>query len=236
MKSVFYFIGCAFMVCASALAQDQNLPIVEQPINSITFDLLSPFYPRRLLSSGPNSSHLTRWRLGYRHQLNQRWAIGADFGYGNESLAVFMERKDYRLYEFRPELLYLVLQKSKTRVYFSFQPFYILHTETLLNNSVLAEDIGSVSFDQADYKRIKYGFTLNYGFLFPISSIMGLNVYTGGGLKRRENQYKSFVNPTPIPYHEDHFPPYYDSYFPLTEFEFSFGIKVYFLIQKRNQT
>ncbi|KAB7529209.1 hypothetical protein F8C76_15365 [Flagellimonas olearia] len=163
--------------------------------------------------------------------MNQRWGIGADFGYGNKSLAVFKEREHYRLYEFRSEILYLPLQQSRIKVYFSFQPFYILHTETLLNKSVFAEGMGRVSFDRADYKRIKYGFTFNYGFLFPIFPSIRLNVYTGGGLKRRENDYASFVNLAPSPYDEDHFPPYFDSYEPLTEFEFSFGMKAYFFLK-----
>ena len=227
-------VAICFAFWCSSRAQEQTSADMERPFKAITFDLLSPFYPKRLLSSSENSPHLTRWRLGYRHQLDQRWAIGADFGYGNKSLAVFKEREDYRLYEFRPELLYLLLPKRKTRVYFSFQPFYIFHAETLRNKSVFAEGLGRVSFDQADYQRIKYGFTFNYGFLFPLFPSTRLSVYTGGGLKRRENHYSSFVNLAPSPYHEDHFPPYYDSYVPLTEFEFSFGVKAYFFLEPKN--
>lgn len=235
MKRIYLVLGF-FAFCLASRAQEPTSVDTESTFRTITFDLLSPFYPKRLLSSGENSPHLTRWRLGYLHQLNQRWAVGADFGYGNKSLAVFREREDYRLYEFRPELFYLLLQKRKTRVYFSFQPFYIFHTETLRNKSVFAEGLGRVSFDRADYKRIKYGFTFNYGFLFPLFPSTRLNVYTGGGLKRRENHYGSFVNLAPSPYHEDHFPPYYDSYLPLTEFEFAFGLKAYFFLRKAHET
>ncbi|MEC7772556.1 MAG: hypothetical protein VX798_15335 [Bacteroidota bacterium] len=233
MKSTILVMICGMVFWSSSMAQEQLSPILERPFTAVTFDLLSPFYPKRLLSSSASSPHLTRWRLGYRHQVNQRWAIGADFGYGNKKLALLKEREDYRLYEFRPELLYLLQQKSRTKVYFSLQPFYILHKETLVHKSVFAQDIGSVRFDQADYKRTKYGLTLNYGFLFPISSSMRVNVYIGGGLKRRLNKYESFVNPTLDPYHENHFPPYYDSDIPLTDFEFSFGVKACFLVHKK---
>lgn len=157
---------CCFAFWFISSAQEPTFVDTESTFRAITFDLLSPFYPKRLLSSGENSPHLTRWRLGYVHQLNQRWAVGANFGYGNKSLAVFREREDYRLYEFRPELFYLLLQKRKTRVYFSFQPFYIFHTETLRNKSVSAEGLGRVSFDGQIIKESNMALPSTMAFFF----------------------------------------------------------------------
>lgn len=228
MKKRFFLLFIYILLWHSTVAQEQKAaPLVERPLNALTFDLLSPVY----LSWGP--SNLSRWRLGYRHQLNKRWAIGADLGYGNSYIAIVMEGQDYVLYELRPELHYLLQLGQRTRVYFSAQPFYLIHTETLINRSVFIQEIGQVSFDSVTYQRNKYGLTLNYGFIFPMARSMGLNVSIGGGLRRRENSYKSFTNPKLEFYDDDHSPPYYDSDFPLTEFEFSFGVKVYFFTNNK---
>jgi hypothetical protein len=158
-------------------------------------------------------------------------------GYGDEKFALRDEGIDYRLYELVPEIQYLLQLKCKTQVYFALQPFYLIHTETLYSRSVYAQEIGSVHFDEAAYQRTKYGLTLNYGFIFPISSRIGINMFIGGGVKRRENNYKSFVNPFLDVFafsNECHEPRYYENDIPFTEFQFSFGIKAYFLINSRN--
>lgn len=231
IKSLFTILY-SLVFLSTSLAQDQKDNIsVQNPIRAITFDLLSPVY----YSYGP--SNLTRWRIGYRHQLNRRLVIGADLGYGDEKFALRDEGIDYRLYELVPELQYLLQLKSKTQVYFALQPFYLTHTETLYGRSVYAQKIGSVHFDEAAYQRTKYGLTLNYGFIFPISSRIGINIFMGGGVKRRENNYKSFVNPSLDEFafsDECYEPKYFENDIPFTEFQFSFGIKAYFLINSRN--
>lgn len=206
---------------------------MERPFKAITFDLLSPLYTSYSLYSGfTGPSNLTRWRFGYRHQLDERWVIGADLGYGSDIFALRSEGVDYRLYELTPELQYLLRLERRTQAYFSIQPFYIIHTETLYHNSVFAKGIGAVRFDSADYKRTKYGLTVNYGFIFPLSPSMGLNAYVGGGIKRRENEYRSFVNPMLDDYpNEGHYSNYYDDDFPFTDFQFSFGMKAYFFLK-----
>lgn len=231
MKRICIAMGC-FVLWISLKAQEQTTLEIKKPFKAITFDLLSPAYTSYSVYFSTGPSNLTRWRLGYRHQLNERWAIGADLGYGNNIIALRMEGDYYRLYELTPELQYLLQLGSRTQVYFSAQPFFLIHTETLYYDSVYVQGIGNVRFDSMDYKRTKYGLTVNYGFIFPLSSSMGFNVYVGGGIKRRENKYRSFVNPTLDEYlYYDHHSSYYDNDSPLTDFQFSFGMKAYFFLK-----
>lgn len=237
MKKIFLgtVVGLAF--CFSSTAQRRASSITETSFNAITFDILSPFYFLPLANpANVSSSNLTRWRLGYRHRLNGRWAMGIDLGYGRENLAFLSEGKDYRLYEARPEVYYLLPkedQEQQVSAYFSAQFFYINHFEKFPNQTQQNLETGTARSNWNAFNRVKYGFTLNYGFLFPISSSMGFNPYIGGGLKRRTDMFKPLIEPNFEQYDKGNYTWGYESDIPITDFEFSFGLRFYFLTSKQ---
>lgn len=167
-------------------AQDSN--------SFITTNLLSPVNPLN-----------PRWRVGYIQNLNSNWKLGLDIGYGtkNNTWAIItgnilngILEKDYQLWEVRPELYYIINPEKKTLQYFSSELFYIHHRDVYHDSFVDMKNGGFFLFDQANFQRQKFGFQIKYGIFTNISESLGLNIYTGLGIRFRNISYTNIINPT----------------------------------------
>jgi hypothetical protein len=160
------------------------------------------------LSEYNNNSYLTinllssinpiapRWRIGYIRNINERWKVGIDVGYGNANLIYWDLGDNYELWEIRPEFYYFLKTKRKTKKYLSFEPFYTNHKDIFIDSFYNPENAKSTSYDQANYKRQKYGVNFKYGFLFNSRKRLGFNLYSGLGLRIRNNTFSNIINPT----------------------------------------
>lgn len=176
-----------------------------------------------------------RWRIGYVRDIYKKWKIGLNFGYGNKNLSYtqYIDEKfeeDYKLWEIRPELYYVIRQSHKATGYCSFELFYINHTDVFHNSSYAPIGGGYFSYDQADYLRQKYGFNFNIGTFSNLGRKLGLNFYTGLGLKFRNNSFSNIINPMPTEYFErdmyDDFE-YRENEGVRARFNFSIGLKIF---------
>ncbi|MDP6921874.1 MAG: hypothetical protein QGH06_02765 [Lutibacter sp.] len=140
-----------------------------------------------------------RWRVGYIQQLKPRWKVGLDVGYGNRALCFGIYKdnvgKGYQLWEIRPELYYSLGSKGRYEQYLSLELFYIHHKEQISLESYQAKDGTSIRFDTANYFRQKYGYHLKYGLFRQSKKRLTINMYTGIGLRIRNNQYSEVLNP-----------------------------------------
>jgi len=153
----------------------------------------SSYLTMNLLS--PLNTKSPRWRIGYIKNINERWKIGFDIGYGNHNLTFYDLGDNYELWEIRPEFYYFLITKRKTKRYLSVEPFYINHTDLFFDGHYFPKNGESISFDQTKYKRQKYGINLKYGFLFNSRKRIGFNFYTGLGLRIRNNSFAETINP-----------------------------------------
>jgi len=181
-----------------------------------------------------------RWRIGYIENINKKWKVGLDFGYGNRSLSFsdFGDKigKDYQIWELRPELYYIIDPQRKTKKYFSLELFYINHKDIFYNHHYFPVSGESISYDKSDFKRQKYGLNLKYGFIIYSKKRLGLNLYTGLGMRIRKNTFSNVINPNIVdlgPERGDMFG--FDNYKNVkgTVFgaNFSFGIKLYYRLK-----
>jgi hypothetical protein len=142
-----------------------------------------------------------RGRVGYIKGINQKWKIGLNLGYGNKNISYtyFADKfeEDYELWEIRPELYYIIKQNQKSSTYGSVEIYYINHKDIFHDSYYWPVSGGYYSFEQADYFRQKYGFNFNIGKFIYMGKWFGLNIFTGLGLKIRNNSFSNIVNPTP---------------------------------------
>jgi hypothetical protein len=142
-----------------------------------------------------------RWRIGYIRNINSNWKAGLNIGYGNWALSYtrFTEKtgKDYQLWEIRPEIYHVFNPKNKTQRYLSVEIFYIHHQDLFHNDLYQRKSVGLMRYDQANYLRHKYGFNLNVGEFVNIGNRFGLNLFTGLGIRIRDNSFSEVINPTP---------------------------------------
>ncbi|MEO8933561.1 MAG: hypothetical protein ABI295_04575 [Xanthomarina sp.] len=193
------------------------------------------YFTLNLLS--PLNTQSPRWRIGYIKDIDEKWKAGLDMGYGNRNL-LFSDygdniSKDYQLWEIRPEIYYIINPKRKTKKYFSLELFYINHTDIFYSGSYSSVNNESISYDQSDYKREKYGLNLKYGFIIYSKKRLGLNLYTGLGMKIRKNTFSNVLNPNLVdlgPEKGDMFG--FDNYKNVEGTKlganFSFGFKLYY--------
>ncbi len=140
-----------------------------------------------------------RWRAGYIKNINDKWKIGLDIGYGirNLSFSGFGDKigNDYQLWEIRPELYYILKPERKTKKYFSIELFYINHTDVFFHEHYISKNKEYLSYNKANFKRYKYGFHLKYGFIIYSKKRLGFNLYSGLGLKIRNVIFSKVINP-----------------------------------------
>lgn len=153
--------------------------------------------------SAPLVSYAPRWDLGYYYKINDKFIVGAEFGYGNYNTAINFDmdydllEKDYQLFEIRPEVMYVMNSNRKTKRFFSAEIYYINHKDQFYTDRY--ED-GSkrYRFDQADYSRTKYGLNLNYGLIINFTKSFGIIPKIGFGWRFRDVKYSNLVNVTEL--------------------------------------
>ena len=194
--------ACCLIFISVSFSQEEEKTTKEftYPDAYFTFDPVNTFSP----------VPLPRFNVGYFMPVSKsdRWRIGTSVGYGFEQASIYeVTEQDYRLWEIRPQLIYHLKRGTRIKAFFSLELFYINHTETRIDsqfdpNSKLATfnigpeiDTDAIGFDQADYKRIKYGFTINYGDYIRFSDRVGLRSSVGIGMRIKDNSYSNIVNP-----------------------------------------
>jgi hypothetical protein len=178
-----------FSIINISNAQNDEISDISEYNNSsyLTTNLLSSINPI-----------IPRWRIGYIRNINDRWKIGLDIGYGNHNLTFYDLGDNYELWEIRPEFYYFIKTKRRTKKYLSVEPFYIHHKDIFFDGTYFPENGESLSYDKANYKRQKYGLNFKYGFLFNSKKRIGFNLYTGLGLRFRKNSFTNTVNPEEV--------------------------------------
>lgn len=165
--------------------------------NEVTLHTLSP-----ILSTAP------RYNVGYYRHLTPNLKIGLTAGYGNKRSSILKGNYDtsekYQLWEVRPEISYLYRLKKKTPHFVSLEYFYIRHTD-VFHKSRYYEDWFVVSFEQADYKRVKSGLTINYGMQISLAPNFGIIPQIGLGFKNRMVSFDDLVNERVTPNDNDHY-------------------------------
>lgn len=222
MKNIVFLI---LLIPIGLLAQ--TIENIESKNESfITTDIVSPFYFHY------NTNYSTpRWRVGYLKNLTEKTKIGIDVGYGNANSSLIITGNHYSLWEVRPEYYYIINPTRKTLKYFSLEMFYINHEEEFITQAFYSDQNEYLSFDKADYSRQKIGILPKFGMFINLCNRIGLNFYTGLGLRFRINKYSNFTNLRENQSHEEHFPPYYRSEGNKLGVEFNIGLKLYYRIK-----
>jgi hypothetical protein len=197
----------------------------------ITFNLLSsanPFNPR--------------YRIGYIQNINSKWKLGLDVGFGTRKLSWSTSgfitnyltsfggaiEDDYRLWEIRPELYYILNPDKNTIQYVSTELFYIHHHD-VYNTDYIDQKNGEFSYyERANFLRQKYGLNINYGMIIKPWKRLGINLYTGLGFRLRNNTFTDVINP--IPWHDPRevAVDYNEHEGLISGFNFSAGFKLYY--------
>ncbi|WP_299884203.1 hypothetical protein [uncultured Lacinutrix sp.] len=162
----------------------------------LTFNLVSPII-----------DYTPRWNIGYTKPLNEKWLIGLELGYGNHDITIVdynRIEKDYKLWEIRPQVYYILNPNYKMKMYLSAELFYINHTDTFFNeNYNINNNSQNIRYDKADYKRIKTGGNLNFGAFINFSKYIGVNPSIGLGVRNRNVSYSNVVNPQETMFNDD---------------------------------
>ena len=175
---------------SNAKKSDNNRNSIIKQESDLTFDLFSSL-----------NTFSPRWRIGYIKDINTKWKIGLNLGYGNRNISYtyFANKfeKDFKLWELRPEIYRVFKRNEKTTRYISLELFYINHTDVIHDKYYYPKAGGEISFNQADYQRHKYGFNINVGQFIKIRNSFKINIFTGLGLKMRDVSFTNIVNPHP---------------------------------------
>lgn len=188
----------------------------------ITADLFSPFY-----SHYDTENNTPRYRVGYIRNITAKSKIGLNVGYGDAATALINTGSNYALWEIRPAYYHIFNPRKKTLHYFSVALFYINHQEVFANQSFFNTQNDYLVFDRADYTRQKLGIIPKVGMFINLGNRLGLDTYTGLGLRYRINTYSNFTNLESRVYDEEHTPPYYRNEGNLFGLEFTIGLKLY---------
>lgn len=182
IKIHFLFLMLLSFANLNAQEKEENLKS-----GFITFNLTSPIF-----------SYAPRWDIGYYKTLNQRFIVGIEAGYGNYNSTINFATdndiltEDYKLFEIRPEVIYIINPERKTKKFFSGEVYFIHHTDAF-TTSRFSEGNREFFFESADYRRIKYGFNLNYGMIINFTKNFGMIPKLGMGLRFRSVKYLDII-------------------------------------------
>lgn len=222
-------LSIAFIIIMGLSLQAQENNETSSQGSTLTFNLASPIV-----------NYSPRWNIGYTRAINEKWLIGVELGYGNFDTSINFAipknrlKKDYKLWEIRPQLYYILNPNYKAKMYLSAELFYINHTDTFFNDSYsINNDSQNISYDKADYKRIKTGGNLNFGAFVNFSKHIGINPSIGLGVRNRNVSYSNVINARETIFDDvdDHTLFYTDNY--ITDsgneigFNFALNLKVY---------
>ncbi|HKJ43607.1 MAG TPA: hypothetical protein VKA27_16035 [Sunxiuqinia sp.] len=177
-----------------------------------------------------------RWRIGYIQHLSTRWKAGIDFSFGNREISFsdFGNKIEnaYQLWGIRPELYYLLRSRRRTQKYISAELFYIHHKDTYHDNFIISRDRHFNYYEQARFKRQKFGAHIKAGIFQSISKRLGLNIYAGFGFRFRYNSFSNIMNPSQRRDIRDMFVFDYNEIEGLNlNVDFSLGFKLFYLFK-----
>lgn len=186
MKKLF----CLFLVLLSTTLLAQEEKTVEFPNakrSYITFDITTAI-----------DFINPRYRFGYIQSIHKNWKIGADIGYGNETISLneYREEKNkaYQLFEIRTEVYHVFNPTRKVNHYISGELYYINHTEERFDDYFdLKNENIRVRYEKARMERQKQGFNLKYGVFLPFGKSVGMNLYCGLGIRIKNIDYTHVI-------------------------------------------
>jgi len=187
-RKIFIFFLISIGVSSKINAQKDSIPTYKE--SYVTVNLLSHI-----------NSFSPRWRVGYIKSINKNFKVGLDVGYGSKEV-LFSSYKgnvgdNYKIWEIRPEFYYVKDEYSKRiKLYFSLDLFYINHKDVFFNDDYLEEESQNIiSYSRIDYLRQKFGFNIKFGYIIDINDHFKLNIYSGIGLRVRNNTFDNPINP-----------------------------------------
>ena len=144
-------------------------------------------------------SRSPRYRVGYIKDINERWKVGLEAGYGDKNISLYSRSDsndrigiDYRLWEVRPELIWIDNPEDDSKRFLSLEVFYINHKDVFLNGEY-RQDNSIIRYSSFNYQRQKYGLNIKYGFIVDINDRLKLNFYSGLGFRIRNNSFTNTV-------------------------------------------
>jgi hypothetical protein len=171
-----------------------NPPDADWPKNGISFNLVTPFDP-----------NFPRFRLGYTRFISENWSHTLQIGYGSH--IVFPDstfyynhplENNYKLWEIRSEgRYYFIGMREHFMPYMGLDIFYIHHTQTMDHSSFLTTTGTELTYERADYKRIKAGFNIVMGAVIRFNKVLAMEPYAGVGVRMRNNLYYNVEGLTP---------------------------------------
>lgn len=189
--------------------------IVRMPVEKIVFILFSMLLFQSLAAQdtiqrksiitlnvfSPLASQAPRWDIGYIRNISKRVWLGVELGYGNYDITINdvsgrdMLNNDYKIFEIRPSVYYDLRPSGRLKHLVSAELFFINHTDTFERGEYYdTEVLKTYRYDAADYKRLKYGFNLNYNLMYNFGSRFALMQTIGIGLKIRDVDFTNFIN------------------------------------------
>ena len=140
-----------------------------------------------------------RYKVGYIRDINSKWKIGFNLGYGNKNISITHSLSHFndnlKIWEIRPEIYNVLKRNDKTIKYVSAEFYYINHKDVFNDRYFYPVKGGEISYDQTDYLREKYGFNLNIGEIIYYQKNFKINIYAGLGLRMRNVTFSNIVNP-----------------------------------------
>lgn len=181
-----------------------------------------------------------RYKLGYIHRFTEDWAAGIDLSYGNDAIKIDLRKPDnvksFEIFEVAPQVYYTFNPGRKVEQYIGAKLLYLSQKTVFVNSVYNSKNRYSlISYDQANYERLKLGIYLNYGIFLNFNERFGMNPYAGLGLRYRKNNYSNLVNSSEyIRDNTDHFS-LWENYFKEEGvkkggLDFQLGLKFYFRI------
>ena len=186
------------LICLSAFFLTTNLANAQESGNElkqhtfITFDgltFLNPVHPRI--------------RIGVAQDITKNVKVSMDVGFGTENMTTlrdiylgYTQSRDYSLFELRGQVYYHFAPEGRINQYVGLEVYNVKHSETLYDEYYYDQDLDAdVDFDRADFKRVKTGAQLRYGFFTSPNSRIGVNIYGGIGFRLKESTFDNVVNP-----------------------------------------
>ena len=209
------------------LAAQEEKPIKPWNESYITMDLLSTYY-----ANFDGKFFTPRRRFGFIKNINENSKVGLSLGFGNRATSFYNTGSKYVLWEIRPEYYHIIQSKEKAIFYYSIELLYINHNEEFKSQTFRSQQNKFYSFEEADYNRQKLGIIPKLGVFLNISKRIGLNIYSGVGLKYRINSYSKITNLLLNQNFEEESSPYYRNEGNQLGIEFSLGLKLYYRLKK----
>lgn len=135
-----------------------------------------------------------RWNVGYMHQLNKRWWIGAEFAYGQKGMTPYNLgfEGDFKVFEIKPEVYYSLNPDSRLKHFISAELSYLNHQSERTDAGYYDSNGQYYHFTSADFKRIRQGLSINYSILLHReSSWFGFMPKIGIGIAHRSITYRN---------------------------------------------